>query len=117
MEYMNSPHASQYIPIVLPLINSREEEIPHFSFVAVKNGQAVGNIFKFENANGNLPVVYFPDYDTLLEMLSCNPEFIEHAPVPEGTEWDGEKFIIPVVERPEGEPVLIAEITHDEQDA
>jgi len=117
MEFMHSPHVSQYIPIILPLMNARKEDIPNFSFVAVKNGQAVGNIFKFENTNENLPIVYFPDYDTLLEMISCNTEFIQHEPVPEGTEWDGEKFIIPVVERPEGESVLIGEIIYDEQDA
>jgi hypothetical protein len=47
------------------------------------------------NTEGNLPFVTFPDFLTFISLFDNGVTFIHHAPVKEGTPWDGENFIVP----------------------
>ena len=82
-----------YTTIVLQY--EQEEPAPDFSVVAVKDGMAIGCIYKVANTEGNLPFVAFPEYGTFTSFFDEGVTFVHHAPVKWGTPWDGENFILP----------------------
>lgn len=82
-----------YTQIILQ--HDSEEIAPDFSVVAVKDGIAIGCIYKVPNTEGNLPFVAFPEFATFISLFGNGVTFIHHPPVQEGTPWDGENFILP----------------------
>lgn len=83
----------------MPTIFQHNQEtdgpISDFSVVAVKDGVAVASIVRVDDAPGGLPQLMIPDYSTFISLFDGTHIFIAHEPVKQGTEWDGEKFIIP----------------------
>ena len=84
---------ARYTQIVLQY--EQEEPAPDFSVVAVKEGIAIGCIYKVPNTEGNLPFVAFPEFATFVSLFDDGVTFVQHTPVKEGTPWDGENFIVP----------------------
>jgi|688.fasta_scaffold138959_3 hypothetical protein len=84
---------TRYTQIVLQ--HEHEEPAPDFSVVAVKDGVAIGCIYKMPNTDGNLPLVILPEFVTFISLFGEGVTFVSHAPVKEGTLWDGENFILP----------------------
>lgn len=80
-------------------VSSEQTECAPFSYVAVRDGVAVASIFSNGKTVGDegLPVVTMPNYGTFVSLFETGVIFINHEPVKAGTEWDGEKFLIPDV--------------------
>jgi hypothetical protein len=66
-----------------------------FSFVAVRDGVSIANIFKFGDVVGDSRPISIPDYETFVSLFAGDVQFINHSPVPAGTEWNGESFVLP----------------------
>lgn len=84
-----------YTSIVFQYDPETDGPAEEFSIVAVKNGAAFAHIAKMLDTEQGLPQVSFPDFKTFISMFDDDVTIVKHTPVQEGTEWDGEKFIIP----------------------
>jgi hypothetical protein len=84
-----------YTSIVFQHDVEKDGPAEDFSIVAVKDGVAFAHISKIFNTEQGLPQVAFPDFNRFVSMFDDDVVLIKHAPVRDGTEWDGEKFLVP----------------------
>lgn len=84
-----------YTSIIFQHDVDKDGPAQEFSIVAVRDGVAIACMYKQMDTAGGMPAVLVPDYVTFTSLFESDVTLVKHPPVQVGTEWDGEKFIIP----------------------
>jgi hypothetical protein len=66
-----------------------------FCVVAVKDGASIGALWANGTTENGDVILMIPGWALLSSFFDSGVLLVKHAPVPDGTPWDGEKFILP----------------------
>jgi len=84
-----------YKGITIDRNSKKGSNVLDFCVVAVKNGVSVGGIWVNGTTKEGNVVLMVPDWELFSAFFDADVLLVKHQQVPDGTPWDGEKFILP----------------------